>query len=77
MKAIAANELRAVEGGKTTYYRTYCGRVYNDASPLNVIIWHSHYKVCSKCTYAKKRYGMWYTFNTRSAQKKAWGFSWV
>lgn len=75
MKAIAANELRAVEGG--VKYRTFCGKIYNDSTPWNVIVWHSHYNVCSKCQYANRRYGRWFTFNTRSAQKAAWGFSWV
>ena len=74
MKAIKANELRAVEAGTT--YRTFCGATFTDKIPLKLYIGLKHINWCATCRYAKGAYiGRWYTFNTRSAQVKAWGFS--
>lgn len=73
MKKLNENELRAVEGGVT--YRTACGATFTDKTPLKLAAGLMHVHFCSYCYYTKKRYGRWYTFNTKSALSRVQGFA--
>lgn len=69
MKKINANEMRAVEGGVT--YATACGATFTDKTPWKLAQGLAHVYFCSTCMLAKKRYGRWYTFNSKSALARA------
>lgn len=69
MKRINTSEMRAVEGG--VRYRTSCGATFTDKTPFKLFQGLMHVRFCSVCMMNKQRYGMWYTFDTKSALKKA------